>query len=298
MLDLDAVPNRNHKNSVFTLLFSEPQTTLELYNAVTGQHYPPDTKIEIVTLSNALFKGKLNDVAFVVDDRLVVLMEHQSTVNDNMPLRMLLYMAREYERMTKGRDLYKEKMIKIPTPEFFVLYNGKDEFPDSKELRLSDSYKSKDGSYSLELVATVYNINDGRNSEMVNRSPALHGYSELIAEVNKNLESMELGDAIKVAIKSCIERGILVYFLEKHASEVLNMLTTEWNWDDAKEVWQEEAREDGIVIGTEKGIVIGEERGEKKGVEKNRAEILGLIKKGYTLADIENMLEAQLGKDV
>jgi len=244
MLDLDAVPNRNHKNSVFTLLFSEPKTTLELYNAVTGQNYPPDTKIEIVTLSNALFKGKLNDVAFVVDDRLVVLMEHQSTVNDNMPLRMLLYMAREYERMTKGRDLYKEKMIKIPTPEFFVLYNGKDEFPDSKELRLSDSYKSKDGSCSLELVATVYNINDGRNSEMVNRSPALHGYSELIAEVNKNRESMDLGDAIKAAIKSCIKRGILVYFLEKHASEVLNMLTTEWNWDDAKEVWKEETLEE------------------------------------------------------
>jgi len=298
MLDLDAVPNRNHKNSVFTLLFSEPKTTLELYNAVTGQNYPPDTKIEIVTLSNALFKGQLNDVAFVVDDRLVVLMEHQSTINDNMPLRMLLYMAREYERMTKGKDLYKEKMIKIPKPEFFVLYNGKDEFPDFKELRLSDSYKSKDGNCNLELVATVYNINDGRNSEMVNRSPALHGYSELIAEVNKNRETMDLGDAIVAAIKSCIERGILVYFLEKYASEVLNMLTTEWNWDDAKEVWQEEAREDGIVIGT----AIGEERGEKKGVEKGRKkrdeEILSLIKKGYTLADIENMLKAQLGENI
>jgi len=68
--------NRNHKDSVFTLLFSEPPAALELYNAVTGQNYPPDTKIEIVTLSNAIFKGQLNDVAFIVDDRLVVLMEH------------------------------------------------------------------------------------------------------------------------------------------------------------------------------------------------------------------------------
>jgi len=207
----------------------------------------------------------------VVDDRLVVLMEHQSTINDNMPLRMLLYMAREYERMTKGRDLYKEKMIKIPTPEFFVLYNGKDEFPDFKELRLSDSYKSKDGRCNLELVATVYNINNDRNSEMVDRSPALHGYSKLIAEVNRNCETMDLGDAIKVAIESCIKRGILVYFLERYASEVLNMLTTEWNWDDAKEVWQEEAREDGIVIGT----AIGEERGVMR-TAKN------MLAKGYS----------------
>jgi len=60
--------------------------------------------------------------------------------------------------------------------------------------------------------------------------------------VNTCLQNAHL--AIKAAIKSCMERGILVYFLEKHASEVLNMLTTEWNWDDAKEVWQEEAREE------------------------------------------------------
>ncbi|MDR2553963.1 MAG: hypothetical protein LBC64_00920 [Fibromonadaceae bacterium] len=59
--------NRNHKASVFSLLFGEPPAALELYNAVTGQNYPPDTKIEIVTLSNVLFKGQLNDVAFVMD---------------------------------------------------------------------------------------------------------------------------------------------------------------------------------------------------------------------------------------
>jgi hypothetical protein len=89
----DAKTNHNHKDSVFSLLFSEPPAALELYNAVTGQNYPPDTKLEIVTLSNALFKGQLNDVAFVVDDRLVVLIEHQSTINNNIPLRMLMYLV-------------------------------------------------------------------------------------------------------------------------------------------------------------------------------------------------------------
>jgi len=102
-------------------------------------------------------------------------------------------------------------------------------------------------------------------------------------------------------VKSCIERDILVYFLEVHASEVLNMLTTEWNWDDAKEVWQEEAKDEGIAIGTgigvEKGIAIGETKGVEKGRKKRDEEILGLIKKGYTLADIENMLKAQLGEN-
>jgi len=272
----DIKVNRNHKDSVFTLLFSEPPAALELYNAVTGQNYPPDTKIEIVTLSNALFKGQLNDVAFVVDDRLVVLIEHQSSINNNIPLRMLMYLGREYERITKGKDLYREKLIKIPAPEFIVLYNGKDEFPDFKELRLSDSFKAK-GNGNLELVANVYNVNKGRNAEIASKSPVLNGYNELIAEVNKNRKTMELAEAVEAAIKSCVERNILVYFLEKHASEILNMLFTEWNWEDAKQVWQEEAKEDGIDIG----------------ISKRDNEILALIKKGYTAADIENHLLKQ-----
>ena len=253
-------PNRNHKDSVFTMLFSDPPAALELYNAVTGQNYPPDTKIEIVTLSNAIFKGQLNDVAFVVDDRLVVLMEHQSTINNNIPLRMLMYLGREYERITKGKDLYREKLIKIPAPEFIVLYNGKDEFPDFKELRLSDSFKTK-GKGNLELVASVYNINKGRNAEIAGKSPVLSGYNELIAEINKNRQTMELAEAIEAAIKSCVKRNILVYFLEKHASEILNMLFTEWNLDDAIAVAKEEAREDTqeeLFALWEKGVSLAE----------------------------------------
>ena len=102
-------------------------------------------------------------------------------------------------------------------------------------------------------------------------------YNELIAEVNKNRETMELAEAIVAAIKSCVERNILVYFLEKYASEVLNMLFTEWDLDDALAVRYEEGTEDGIDIG--------------RNAERN--EILDLIKQGYNLADIENMLKAR-----
>jgi len=84
---------------------------------------------------------------------------------------------------------------------------------------------------------------------------------------------MELSEAIETAIKSCVRRNILVYFLEKHASEVLNMLFTEWNLDDAIAVAREEAHEDGC--------------------EKKSNEILDLISKGYTLADIETHLRKQ-----
>ncbi len=158
--------NRNHKDSVFTKLFGEKHNLLELYNAVSGKNYPESTEIKIITLSNVLFMEQLNDICFVIDGKLVVLVEHQSSINENMCLRMLIYISREYEKITNSRDLYREKRLKIPTPEFIVLYNGKDEFPDYKEMRLSDSFEIKNETCFLELVAKVYNINKGRNMEM------------------------------------------------------------------------------------------------------------------------------------
>jgi len=69
----------------------------------------------------------------------------------------------------------------------------------------------------------------------------LNGYSELVDEVENNCKSMSREEAIKVAIKACISRGNLVYFLEKYYSEVENMLLTDWNLKDAFEVEREES---------------------------------------------------------
>jgi hypothetical protein len=102
-----------------------------------------------------------------------------------MPLRMLLYIAREYERITASKNLYKENMFRIPTPEFIVLYNGKKKFPDYKEMKLSDSFELKNDSCFLELVVKAYNINKGMNVEIANRSPVLNGYETFVAEVNE-----------------------------------------------------------------------------------------------------------------
>ncbi|GBU25582.1 hypothetical protein R83H12_02232 [Fibrobacteria bacterium R8-3-H12] len=163
-----------------------------------------------------------------------------------MCLRMLIYIGREYEKITNSRDLYKKKMIKIPTPEFIVLYNGKDEFPDYKEMRLSDSFEIKSDACFLELVAKVYNINKGRNADIASRSAALDGYETFIAEIKSNLSnSMDLAEAIKAAIKTCLSKNILVSFLREHGAEVENMIYGEWNWDDAIAV----AKEEGVDIG-------------------------------------------------
>ncbi|GBU24269.1 hypothetical protein R83H12_00897 [Fibrobacteria bacterium R8-3-H12] len=290
MLDSETKANRNHKDSVFTRLFSEKNNLLELYNAISGKNYPESTEIKIITLSNVLFMEKINDICFVIDGKLVVLVEHQSTINENMCLRMLIYIADEYKKITNSRDLYRKKMLKIPTPEFIVLYNGKDEFPDYKEMRLSDSFEIKSDACFLELVAKVYNINKGRNAEMASKSPVLNGYEEFIAEIKSNLSnSMDLAGAIKAAIKTCLSKNILVSFLREHGSEVLNMIYGEWNWDEALAVAKEEGVEEGIDIGEKRGV----RKGVRKGVKRRDEQILDLIGKGYSSADIENFLRRQ-----
>ncbi|MDR1948474.1 MAG: hypothetical protein LBQ38_03710 [Spirochaetaceae bacterium] len=55
------------------------------------------------------------------------------------------------------------------------------------------------------------------------------------------------------------------------------MLLTEWNIDDAKEVWQEEAWEDG----------------REKGREEGQKNVLDLVRQGYTAEQIEVMLASQ-----
>ncbi|MDR2583107.1 MAG: Rpn family recombination-promoting nuclease/putative transposase [Fibromonadaceae bacterium] len=236
--------NRNHKDSVFTCLFSEKSNLLELYSAISGKSYPESTKIEIVTLSDVLYMNQINDIAFVMEDRLIVLIEHQSSINNNMPLRMLQYLSAEYAMIVDRKSLYKQKRIMIPAPEFIVLYNGDKKFPDYKELKLSDSYKFKTPDLYLELVVKIYNINKGRNAEMASRSQALSGYEEFIAEIKANLKSMELREAIRLAVKTCISKNILGSFLERHSSEVENMLLREWNMDEALAVAREEEREE------------------------------------------------------
>ncbi len=248
----ETATNRKYKNSVFTKLFGTPEKALELYNAISGKNYPENTKIKIVTLSDALYMEQLNDISFVIEDKLVVLIEHQSSINENMPLRMLIYIAREYERLTNRRDLYKEHKIKIPSPEFIVLYNGEKEMADFTEMRLSDFFELGQGVPNLELVVKAYNINKGRNAEMAAKSSALSGYEEFIAAVRENQQTMSLKDAVRVAMNSCVGRNILVEFLTEHGSEVENMVFHEWNMQEALEVRFEE----GVTIGEAKNTLL------------------------------------------
>lgn len=89
--------NRNYKDTVFRMLFSDRKNLLSLYNAVNSRDYTNPDDLEIVTLENAIYMGMKNDLAFIIDTNLY-LYEHQSTYNPNMPLRDLFYISSEYQK--------------------------------------------------------------------------------------------------------------------------------------------------------------------------------------------------------
>jgi hypothetical protein len=271
--------NREHKSSVFTEFFQEKSRLIELYNAVTNANYPANADIQINTLEDVLFMGRRNDISFLLDDTLVVLVEHQSTINLNMPLRFLLFMARIYERLLDAVNLYKIRRVDIPRPEFIVLYNGKQEMPDQVKLRLSDAYKGNvSGQISLELEVAVYNINQGRNPQIMSRSRSLSDYAAVIAKIREYQAMYQsLDEAIRNAVLYCVKHGIMKEFLENYGSEVLNMLNVEFNLEDALAVRFEEGREEG----REEGV----------------RELADLIQKGYALNDALKLIPREKTRD-
>jgi predicted transposase/invertase (TIGR01784 family) len=287
--------NKKHKDSLFSSLFSNPDTLRELYSAIEGIPVPPDIPIDINTLSGVLYKDKINDLSFIIDNRLVVLIEHQSTINNNIPLRLLIYIAHVYEKIVNMKKVYQTKLEKIPFPEFIVLYNGEAKYPDHSELKLSDAFKCKKGLKSddtipLELTVQVYNINQGHNSDILKKCKTLDHYSFFIDKIREYQKTgLTLEKSFKDAIKYCKENNILKKFLEAHSSEVFNMIFTEWNWDDALEVAREEGREDGL----EEGLEQGREEGMEKGIEFTARNALS---KGISIQTVQEITGLSLEK--
>ena len=250
--------NREYKDSVFSLYLSDPKRLIEVFNAIEKTNYPPDTPIEINTLTNVLFKNQLNDLSFELDHQFVVLIEHQSTINDNMTVRLLMYCARVYEKLLKKVPVHQRTRVKIPAPKFIVLYNGKADYPEYSIQKLSDSFKVEQENPALELKVEVYNINYDKASELIQRSESLMEYSYFVQKV-RDYEAEDavqdehtLERAIEKAICYCIEHDIMAEFLETHGSEVSNMLLEEWDMDEALKDAKEEGRIEGKLEGEQK----------------------------------------------
>ena len=189
------------------------------------------------------------------------LYEHQASLNPNMPLRDLLYIARQYEKYVKGKSLYADRRLKIPTPNFVVFYNGTDVQPERRILKLSDSFEKETDDPKLELKVLQLNINDGKNKELMERCRTLREYSQYVACVRKHKESETLEDAVDHAVTECIRKGILRDFLQEQRAEVVAMSIFEYDEEEEKRKLREAEFEYGREEGIKQGIGEGIEQG-------------------------------------
>lgn len=215
--------HRNYKDSVFRKLFSEKENAIELYNAVAGTNYGPDTPIRFLTLENILVDGSINDLEFEIDGRRVAFAEAQSTI----PYRLLGYTSRSLDQILAEADIYARKAVQIPPMEYYEFYSGHTPW-NKKYLRLSENYMETPSINSMELVAKVISLwydEDREMNEVLRRSPTLRGYQTLVQYVEKEISKMgNLDLAIAHAVNRCIREGYLTDFLTKYKTEVEKMI--------------------------------------------------------------------------
>lgn len=237
---------RNIKDSVFSFLFSDPKYARELYLYL----HPEDTDVtesdcKLITIENILSDGQYNDLGLQIRDTLMILAEAQSTFSANLPIRMLLYTARNYKAYIDEHKLrlYSSKSVTIPKAELYMVYSGKKE--DVPEvLRLSDLCG---GEGSIEVTVKILRGGDG---SIVGQYVAFCQ----IADEQRSLYGLTK-QAIQETIRICLERGILSPFLTAKREEVIDIMELLYNqeeiWELDKQYIAREARQEGRQEGIE-----------------------------------------------
>ena len=266
----------NYKDNTFCALFSEKKNLIELYNALSGSSFDMDTPVEIVTLDNTFFGDRENDLSFIIDNRWIVLAEQQSTLCPNIPLRMLVYVARQYENLVFSRDIYSRKLLKIPTPELYVFYNGPQDAPVEQEMKLSDAFMAECDKIAIEVTVKFINVNYEKGAEILKGCKTMKGYSLLLHMIREECEATgELKTAIENCIRKCVEEGIIADFLKEHGGEVMSFLFEKLTREECEAIREADGFEEGYAKGRNEGIELGKaegyEEGEASGFEKGEA---------------------------
>ena len=260
--------NRKHKDSLFVDYFSKDrnwkQHFLSLYNALHGTNLQVETtKLERVNLEQVLYMDYYNDIAIMVNDQFILMIEHQSTINPNMPLRLLEYVTRIYGNKVDSKTKFSNQLIPLAKPEFIVFYTGKENIPPESYLYLSDAFPKdasenqlSDSELTLELKVKVCKIKGEEPSQIVQNCPDLEQYVQFLKLIDKAKADGQAQPHTR-AIREAVRHNILRDYLERKGGETLSILMTEYDYATDIAVKQEEA----YAIGLEQGIEQGLERG-------------------------------------
>lgn len=251
------VTNDKYKDRFFKFIFGSEERknyTLQLYNSLNNKEYTSQDDLEFTTIDDVIYMGMKNDISFIVHaQKIIELYEQQSTFNPNMPLRGMMYYSKLYDAYLTKHELnrFGTKLIKVPTPQYIVFYNGILDRPDKEILKLSDAFISpinaKEECY--EWTATMLNINRGKNTELLQKCKPLADYSDVIYIIRENIKCYGKDIGIDTGIKECIEKGLFADILVKHRAEVKGMFLTEYDEVEQIKIERAEAEELGRIQG-------------------------------------------------
>ncbi len=271
---------RNLKDSLFRGIFKDKENFVELYYDITKKKLKAE-EIERIDLDYYSVTTIVNDISYITKDgEFIIFIEHQSTLNSNIGLRLLMYFISSLQKYIDERYksvIYRYKEIdQLPRCELYVVYNG-----TSKIERRSDIKKAYDfGMIKVEVEVTIIDINYEKLEERVKETrSALVGYSYLIYEytgyiieeerkvkrksISKEEKKRQKKRAFKKAIEQCKSRGLLTEVISK--KEFINMalreLTKEEEIEILKELIKEEGRTEGFEEGTIKLVLSMKENG-------------------------------------
>jgi hypothetical protein len=171
-----------------------------------------------------------------------------------MPVRGLMYYGNLYNSYIENKNLpiYGSSLVKIPTPKYIVFYNGTSNREPIMKLKLSDAFIHEDTNHEFEWTATMINLNEGKNEELLAKCKPLSDYMVLINKINKYKKTEStLQNAVERAINECIEEDVLADFLRKQRGDVMLTCLTEFSEVLYKKGLLEEGRELGLEEGLE-----------------------------------------------
>lgn len=215
------IVKRTIKDSVFTDYFRIPSNLLALYKVL----HPEDENVTIsdlkdITVENVLVDEIYNDLGFRVSDRLIILVEAQTTWTVNIIIRALLYLAKTYKDYIddNGLDIYNSTKIQIPKPELYVLYTG-DRKARSDEISLKEEFFKDDENVSIDVKIKVL-YGTGEDDVISQYVAFTKVYDEQRKLYGRNRE------AILETIRICKDKNVLKEYLENREKEVVDMLMT------------------------------------------------------------------------
>ncbi len=265
-----SLENREIRSSVFADIFGDDELDgkknfLSLYNAIHGTNLKlEDTKIEHKKIPQAICKPYDNDISMLINGQLIVLVEHQSTPNENMPLRCLEYYVHLLYGIIPAKARYNESLVKIPTPEFYVFYNGKKKTENEYIMKLSDAFHKPQNEPMCELKVRFMSIigDEGKNLPVVQKCDMLRQYCEFMdivfryqAELKETPTKDEQKTCYEKAIREAISKGILVDYLTRKSTAVINMFTDEYDYELDIQTKTEEAYDKGAQNGAQQKAV-------------------------------------------